>query len=336
MGRVWKAEQKHEAEQKKINELQKELQQERAREEMQRYAESTGAVKKKDDRLDWMYQGPGSHIKQEEYLMGRPVDKYIFEKYEQKESGPSEETGLLPGTIFSTNASNSVQDLAAKIREDPLFLIRSVSITFPERNIKLVSIPSILFMVIICPFFFFKENRKRTEKGKSHTRKRTPSPVIHKVPGYGLQVSMIPVLLTFILYCMLRNVSGLGCPVRISWSFSLGWIISNILQSSCISITCNFLCFFRNLSAEDLEQKRKEMMEFASWRDKERVSNIERYKRQDEKEREVEKKDTRDGKFIHEMKLESASTSSLEDRVKRNIHSIQRTPVALEKSFMKR
>lgn len=36
------------------------------------------------------------------------------------------------------------------------------------------------------------------------------------------------------------------------------------------------------------------------------------------------------------MKLESASTSSLEDRVKRNIYSLQRTSIALEKNFMKR
>lgn len=35
------------------------------------------------------------------------------------------------------------------------------------------------------------------------------------------------------------------------------------------------------------------------------------------------------------MKLESAESSSLEDRVKRNIHSIQRTPASLD-NFMKR
>lgn len=43
--RVWKAEQKHEAERKKIEELQKELKEERSREEMTRYAEETGAIK---------------------------------------------------------------------------------------------------------------------------------------------------------------------------------------------------------------------------------------------------------------------------------------------------
>lgn len=43
--RVWKAEQKYEAERKKIEELQKELKDERSREEMTRYAEETGAIK---------------------------------------------------------------------------------------------------------------------------------------------------------------------------------------------------------------------------------------------------------------------------------------------------
>lgn len=43
--KVWKAEQKHEAERKKIEELQRELQEERAREEMQRYAEDMGTVR---------------------------------------------------------------------------------------------------------------------------------------------------------------------------------------------------------------------------------------------------------------------------------------------------
>lgn len=43
--RVWKAEQKHEAERKKIEELQKELKEERAREEITKFAQETGALK---------------------------------------------------------------------------------------------------------------------------------------------------------------------------------------------------------------------------------------------------------------------------------------------------
>nr|XP_008111396.1 PREDICTED: pre-mRNA-splicing factor CWC25 homolog isoform X2 [Anolis carolinensis] len=122
--KVWKAEQKHEAERKKIEELQRELHEERAREEMQRYAEDVGAVKKKDEKLEWMYQGPGGMVNREEYLMGRPVDKYVFEPMEDKEGGCSSETGLLPGSIFAPTGANSALDMASKIREDPLFMIR--------------------------------------------------------------------------------------------------------------------------------------------------------------------------------------------------------------------
>ena len=43
--KVWKAEHKHETEQKKIAQLQQELKEERAREEMQRTAVEAGAVK---------------------------------------------------------------------------------------------------------------------------------------------------------------------------------------------------------------------------------------------------------------------------------------------------
>lgn len=158
--RVWKAEQKYEAERKKIEELQKELKDERSREEMTRYAEETGAIKsvlrhiqfafvwvetkkehlravvffficadahrKRDDRLDWMYQGAAGQVSRDEYLMGRTIDKQITDQYAEPESGPSAETGLLPGSIFNPATPASNLDLAAKIREDPLFEIRWV------------------------------------------------------------------------------------------------------------------------------------------------------------------------------------------------------------------
>ncbi|XP_048374089.1 pre-mRNA-splicing factor CWC25 homolog [Sphaerodactylus townsendi] len=94
--------------------------------------------------------------------------------------------------------------------------------------------------------------------------------------------------------------------------------------------------YTRNLSAEELELKRQEMMANAKWREEERANNVRTHQKEEAREREREKLDKRDGKFIHHMKLESASTSSLEERVKRNIHSIQRTPAALEKNFMRR
>lgn len=88
--------------------------------------------RKKDDRLDWMYQGPGGQISRDEYLLGRPIDKQILQQYEEPESGPSAQTGLLPGSIFNPDAPTSSLDMAAKIREDPLFDIRSVEFQMDE------------------------------------------------------------------------------------------------------------------------------------------------------------------------------------------------------------
>ncbi|KAG7238213.1 hypothetical protein INR49_031128 [Caranx melampygus] len=261
--RVWKAEQKYEAERKKIEELQKELKEERAREEMTRYAEDTGAIKKKDDRLDWMYQGPAGQVSRDEYLLGRPIDKQITDQYEEPESGPSAETGLLPGSIFNPTTPASNLDLAAKIREDPLFEISSHSRDYPSAD-----------------------NKSRS----------------HHVPGYGL------------LNQMMSDVRK--CQKN---------------SSSVLLILC------RKLSAEDLERKRREMMDEAKQREEDRENNVKRYKRQDEQERQREQnaKHDRHAGFIHNMKLESAASSSLEDRVKRNIHSIQRTAASMD-NFMKR
>uniref|UniRef100_A0A8C5QCP5 CWC25 spliceosome associated protein homolog n=1 Tax=Leptobrachium leishanense TaxID=445787 RepID=A0A8C5QCP5_9ANUR len=91
----------------------------------------------------------------------------------------------------------------------------------------------------------------------------------------------------------------------------------------------------RKLSAEELERRRLEMMEDAKQRERDRESNVHRYKQEEDKEREKDQQ-KKESKFLHNMKLESAATSSLEDRVKRNIHGIQRTSAALEKNFMKR
>lgn len=75
-----------------------------------------------------MYQGAAGQVSRDEYLMGRPIDKQITDQYAEPESGPSAETGLLPGSIFNPATPASNLDLAAKIREDPLFEIRCVSL----------------------------------------------------------------------------------------------------------------------------------------------------------------------------------------------------------------
>lgn len=54
----------------------------------------------------------------------------------------------------------------------------------------------------------------------------------------------------------------------------------------------------RKLSAEELERKRQEMMENAKWREEERLNTLKRHAKEDERERRLEKLDSRSGKFI--------------------------------------
>ncbi|MCJ8745256.1 hypothetical protein PDJAM_G00128270 [Pangasius djambal] len=371
--RVWKAEQKHEAERKKIEELQKELKEERAREEITKYAQETGAVKKKDERLDWMYQGPGGQISREEYLMGRPIDKQITQQYEEPESGPSSETGLLPGSIFNSTTSMSSMDMASKIREDPLFEIRKreeeKKRSILTNPVKMKEIRKMLRQNLE------KEKKKKRKKDKKekrdekerrkdkkHKRRSSssdeedrkhrskeengvPNSHSHQKSDYGLQ---LPAGRSYqsseSTHRRDRSHSPLGSreekrnrsphdPDRKHKSKAPS--PSRPRERYHRPQSTNYS---KRLSAEELEKRRKEMMGFAREREEERESNVQRYKRQEEQEKERDSKTKHSGQatFIHNMKLESAATSSVEDRVKRNIHSIQRTSASLEKNFMRR
>ncbi|XP_044202443.1 pre-mRNA-splicing factor CWC25 homolog [Thunnus albacares] len=380
--RVWKAEQKYEAERKKIEELQKELKEERAREEMTRYAEDTGAIKKKDDRLDWMYQGPAGQVSRDEYLLGRPIDKQITDQYEEPESGPSAETGLLPGSIFNPATPASNLDMAAKIREDPLFEIRKRE---EEKKREVLTNPVKMKKIkeMLRQNLDKKDKKKKRKKEKkekkdkerrkekkhkrrsssssseeedekkhrSHSRGESSADAkshSHHLPGYGLQLpagrhhqSSAPTY-----HSGRHERSRSRSPHRNNReshsSSSSSYRSDRKVQPRAPSPKREHHYRQRNhvskkLSAEELERKRREMMDQAKQREEDRENNVKRYKRQDEQEKQREQNAKRDrhAGFIHNMKLESAASSSLEDRVKRNIHSIQRTPASLD-NFMKR
>ncbi|XP_053275131.1 pre-mRNA-splicing factor CWC25 homolog [Pleuronectes platessa] len=380
--RVWKAEQKHEAEVKKMEELQKELKEERSREEMTKYAEQSGAIKKKDDRLDWMYQGPAGQVSRDEYLLGRSIDKQVTDQYEEPESGPSAETGLLPGSIFNLTTTASNLDLAAKIREDPLFEIRKRE---EEKKREVLTNPVKMRKIkeMLRQNLDKKDKKKKRKKEKkekkgdkerrkekkhkrrssnsssdeedekkhrSHARDDSSSNTKHRSlppPGYGLLLhagrhhqSSAP------SNHSRRDRSRSQSPHRSSrdsHSHSSSSHRSDRKlepkasspQTKSYRRQTNHVS--KKLSAEELERKRLEMMNEAKQRDEDRENNLKRYEKQEEQERQLEKsvKHERHAGFIHDMKLESAASSSLEDRVRRNIHSIQRTPASMG-NFLKR
>ncbi|XP_042341289.1 pre-mRNA-splicing factor CWC25 homolog [Plectropomus leopardus] len=379
--RVWKAEQKHEAERKKIEELQKELKEERAREEITRFAEEAGSIKKKDDRLDWMYQGPAGQVSRDEYLLGRAIDKQITDQYEEPESGPSAETGLLPGSIFNPTTPASSLDLAAKIREDPLFEIRKRE---EEKKREVLTNPVKMKKIkeMLRQNLDKKDKKKKRKKDKKekkdkerrkeekkHKRRSSSSDEedekkhrsrsrdessadtksrSHHLPGYGLQfpAGRHHQSSSTSNHSGRHERSRSRSPHRSSRE-SHAYSSSSHRGDRKVEPRASSPQRERHqrqrhhvskkLSAEELERKRREMMDQAKQREEDRENNVKRYKRQDEQEKQREQnvKHDRHAGFIHNMKLESAASSSLEDRVKRNIHSIQRTAASLD-NFMKR
>ncbi|KAF7303307.1 Cir-N domain-containing protein [Mycena kentingensis (nom. inval.)] len=120
--RVWQEEKKALEEKKKLDQLRKERDEERQMQELERLQEEkTG--KKRQERLEWMYATPASGSGQnpndlEDYLLGKKrVDK-ILTADENAKLGASHKN------FIAVQNANNARDIAAKIREDPLFAIK--------------------------------------------------------------------------------------------------------------------------------------------------------------------------------------------------------------------
>ncbi|KAG1149356.1 hypothetical protein G6F37_003116 [Rhizopus arrhizus] len=126
--RVWKEEQKRKEEDRKLEQLKKELAEERQLQELQRMQEDAG-TKQKSNKLDWMYAGPNANINgsndnsMEEFLLGKKnVDELLRAKQREEVQAATnlEESRF---TLSNSNA-NTERDIQAKIREDPLLMIK--------------------------------------------------------------------------------------------------------------------------------------------------------------------------------------------------------------------
>ncbi|XP_046468894.1 pre-mRNA-splicing factor CWC25 homolog [Neodiprion pinetum] len=131
MEKVWKAEQQNSQEKKRIAELKREIEMEKDREDMTKYAMDQGVIEKKEDKkLDWMYQGPNQMLNREDYLLGRAIDK-PFEQMAQAEKEAEQnrapknhvEYECIPPSLRFFSGNEQV-DLARKLQEDPLYAIK--------------------------------------------------------------------------------------------------------------------------------------------------------------------------------------------------------------------
>lgn len=87
------------------------------------------------------------------------------------------------------------------------------------------------------------------------------------------------------------------------------------------------------LSEEEREKRRREMMENAAWRDKEREMNVKKYREEDSKEF---KQTDYDPEFIHNQMAKATSGSSVESRIKSNLNNIQRSSTHMDRNFSRR
>ncbi|KAG6460882.1 pre-mRNA-splicing factor CWC25 homolog [Manduca sexta] len=123
--RVWKAEQAAAEEKKRIVELQRERAEERDRTELNNMIKQNAAANM-DDRLHWMYDKPDKKEQQEEYLLGKAIDKKSdYSDKLEAEAIPAVARRVVGSSMLSAvGAGDSQVDLVRKIREDPLLLIK--------------------------------------------------------------------------------------------------------------------------------------------------------------------------------------------------------------------
>ncbi|KAM0943004.1 putative CBF1-interacting co-repressor CIR domain, pre-mRNA splicing factor [Dioscorea sansibarensis] len=117
---VWKAEQKHDAEQRKLEELRKQIQEERERSEFRLLQEQAGLVPRQE-RLDFLYEsglavGKGSSDSGFKALEGPSAPAATAPE-------SSSAKAVAPGALFE-DKPQSANDAWRKLHSDPLLLIR--------------------------------------------------------------------------------------------------------------------------------------------------------------------------------------------------------------------
>ncbi|XP_032529494.2 pre-mRNA-splicing factor CWC25 homolog [Danaus plexippus] len=123
--RVWKAEQAAAAEKKRIEELERERAQERDREELNALSrQNVNTNTTQENRLHWMYDKPDKQVQQEDYLLGKAIDKNYDQGDKQDQNEIPAVSRRVVGSSMMTAGGDVQVDLARKLREDPLLLVK--------------------------------------------------------------------------------------------------------------------------------------------------------------------------------------------------------------------
>eukprot|EP01052_Picozoa_sp_SAG31_P052968 SAG31_NODE_13343_length_873_cov_5.615979_1_plen_142_part_10 len=104
------------AEDSKLEEIRKQIAEERQVMELEA---SANGKRKKEQAVSWMYEVPlsGDQASQEEHLLGKEVTL-------DATPGELDKLAEKPGALWMQDGSDAAQDMAIKIRMDPLLAIR--------------------------------------------------------------------------------------------------------------------------------------------------------------------------------------------------------------------
>ncbi|KAF5742809.1 hypothetical protein HS088_TW09G00869 [Tripterygium wilfordii] len=126
---VWKAEQKHDQEQKKLEELRKQIREERERSEFRLLQEQAGLVPKQE-RLDFLYdsglsvgRGAGSSDKGGVGVAFKAAEEALSSKPASTDASASNKQAPVLGALFE-DKPQSANDAWRKLHSDPLLMIR--------------------------------------------------------------------------------------------------------------------------------------------------------------------------------------------------------------------
>ncbi|XP_071941914.1 pre-mRNA-splicing factor CWC25 homolog [Antedon mediterranea] len=311
-------------------------------------------IDKKDGKLQWMYKGADDLVDAEDYLLGKKVDQAIVKKQRGEASEKSQDIASSVGAKFDESETTQAVDMANKLREDPLFMIKQ-----QELNKKKDLLNNPVRMKQLQELLKQSKQSKKKKKKKKHASSSDESSDSssdqvkgRKPQGYGLVTSNQSKRIHDDArnsrhedrhrrnspdrrpgsHYRDRDSHRHRSPIRRHRSRSP--VKSRDRQRSRSRSPRNRSSgSSKKMDAKELERRRAEMMDNAKSRDVDRKNRVQQYRDEDRSEREAERNKSSKAGFIEPMKL---SASSVEDRIKRNIYNIQRTSVALDKNFAKR
>jgi hypothetical protein len=117
--KVWLKEQEAAKEQQKLEDLKKQIEEERAREELEALAQSAG-VKKREEKLDWMYQG-GVGAK---FEANQRTDAVDVVKEENVPSRMGEEERRVLPSFYEQDDPSSANEIWQRLHGDPLMIMK--------------------------------------------------------------------------------------------------------------------------------------------------------------------------------------------------------------------